>query len=438
MDILQINKPEARIQRSSGLDYWSNLILLLYILTMPFVSAFAYTDIISMPLIFALFLFILMIVKIIQSGKLPEGFLGFDLIIIFLFSFLVLFSFIVNGWGNAKSLNHTAAYLSTFMLFYVGIKFTLFNILDKHLLFKRILQFITYTTLISAVYANVEFISFNAFGVNFNNYVPRPNEAEAWYNPTVLELFYRARGFAPESGHFTFMMELFFPLVVYYLYFSGLCKWKKIFKAICITSIILSFIFAVSTASFVIVPIAFLFASLVYAKRIYFYIKKHLRKFVINTVIISTIVLISNYLFSFYSLVFLSIMDKMNSFSYDDRQDRINFFYNNFYHLDFLKKLYGSGPAGSILMGFDETRSILSLYYSVTFELGFLGLLCILLFFSYNLLNALKIKTKLGFFLLISIISGVLHFHFIANFWYPWFWFIAAFTIFCTNRFAYE
>ncbi len=128
----------------------------------------------------------------------------------------------------------------------------------------------------------------------------------------------------------------------------------------------------------------------------------------------------------------------MDSFSYDDRQDRINFFYNNFFHLDFLKKLYGAGPAGSILMGFDETRSILSLYYSVTFELGFLGLLCILLFFSYTLLNSLKIKTKIGFFLLISIISGVFHFHFIANFWYPWFWFIAAFTIFCNKTFAHE
>ena len=128
MDILQIDKPGKKVQKHSRIDYWSNVILLLYILTMPFVSAFAYTEIITLPLIFSLFLFILMVLKIIQTGKLPEGFIGIDLVIISLFSFLVLFSFIINGRGNTKSLNHTVAYLSTFMLFYVGIKFTFLNI----------------------------------------------------------------------------------------------------------------------------------------------------------------------------------------------------------------------------------------------------------------------------------------------------------------------
>jgi hypothetical protein len=434
MDILQNNKPGAKLQNRLGLDYWSNLMLLLYILTMPFVSAFAFTGTISLPLIFAVFLFILMIVKIIRSGKLPEGFPGFDLVIIFLFLFFVLFSFAINGWGNSKSLNHTVAYLSTFLLFYVAIKFTFFNASDKNLLLKRVLQLITYTTIISALYGNVEFISSNVFGVNLNDYIPRPTEAEAWYDATVLGSFYRARGFAPESGHFTFMMGLFAPLAIYYLYFTGLCKWHKFFKGLSIIFIVLSFIFAVSTASFIIVPLAFICASVFYAKRIYFYIKRYLSKFVISTILISTIVILLNYFFSFYTLILLSITSKLDSSSFDDRQARIDFFNTNFSRFDLIKKISGSGPAGYNILGFDESNSILSLYHNITFEMGFFGIFLILSLFFYVALSALKIKDKIGFFLLASLLSGIFHFYFIANFWYPWFWFIAAFVIFCRKQ----
>ena len=227
MDILQNNKPGAKLQSWLNLDTWGMITLLLYIFTMPFVSAFAFTNILSLSLIFAVFLFILMVLGFLRDGKLPSGFLGFDIVVTFLFLFLVIFSYAVNGLGNSKSLNHTIAYLATFLLFFVSVKYMLFNIKDKNLLFKRALQFITYTTIISAVYANVEFISSNLFGINLNNYIPRPNEEQAYYDAMVIGLFYRVRGFAAESGHFAFMMELFSPLVVYYMYFSGFCNWRK-------------------------------------------------------------------------------------------------------------------------------------------------------------------------------------------------------------------
>ena len=70
-------------------------------------------------------------IEIIKSGKFPNNFIGFDLMILFIFLFFVLFSFAINGLGNVLSLNHTIAYISTFLLFYVSIKFTLFNIEDN-------------------------------------------------------------------------------------------------------------------------------------------------------------------------------------------------------------------------------------------------------------------------------------------------------------------
>lgn len=435
MDILQNTKSRPKLQGWLSIDNWSNILLLLYIFSMPLVSAFAFTNIISLSLIFAVLLFMLMSIAIIKAGKLPAKFLGFDVVITFLFLFTVILSYTMNGWGNAKSFNHTIAYLATFLLFYVSIKYTLFNIQDHNLVFKRVLQFIAYTTIISAVYANVEFISSNFFNLNLNDYIPRPNEDQAYYEATVLGLFYRARGFAAESGHFAFMMELFSPLAIYYMYFSGFCKWSKVIKTLTIFGIVCSFIFAVSTASFVIIPVAFFLASLIHIKRIFIYIKKHTAKFIFTTTIVSLIVFVFNYFFSVYALVLLSISEKMDS-GLDYRQENIKFFFNKFFQFDITQQIIGAGPAGVLILGYDMTNAILNLYYSISFELGFLGLLLFILLLFYFIFHIVKIKSKIGFFLLISILSGMMHYYFIANFWYPWFWFIAAFGIFYSKKFS--
>ena len=438
MDILKNNKPGAQIRRGLSLNYWSNLFLLLYIFFMPFVSAFAFTGTITISLILAVFLFIFMIFSIIRSSlKLPNGFMGFDLIIILCFLFVVIFSFIINGFGNSKSLNHSIAYISTFLLFYAAIKFTLFNIKDKTRLFKRVLQFITLATILSAVYANVEFISSNLFGININDYIPRPSEAEAFYNATVLGEFYRARGFAPESGHFAFMMELFSPIAFYYMFFSGFCKWPLLLKILIVFIIVFSFIFAVSTASFVIIPIALFLSSLIYIKEIFSYVKKRISKTFFSVGVVTVIVLLFNYFFSVNSLILLSISDKLN-YGSDIRKENIDFFFKVFRHFDLSKLIIGSGPAGVILLGYDEYNAILNLYYSIAFEIGLIGLLLFVLLLIYIFFNILKIRSKIGFFLMISILSGMMHYFFIANFWYPWFWFIAAFTIFYSHFFSKE
>lgn len=436
MDILQNNKRGAGIQKLINLDNWNSLFLSLYLLTIPFVSAFAFTQIISFPLIFSTILFCLMIISILKTFSLPAGFLGLDIIIVSLFLFLVILSFVLNGWGNSKSLNHTVAYLSSFLLFYVAVKFSFFNAKDKTKLFIRVLRLVTYITILSALFANLEFIFANVFNINLNDYIPRPTETEAFYNATVLGIFYRARGFAPESGHFAFMMELISPLAVYYLYFSHICNWPKFIKALTIIAIVLSIIFTVSTASFVIIPIAFLFALLFYLKSFLQYLKKNTKKFLLTTGIVTVIIILFNYFLSFYALIILSITDKLDSTSFDDRQARINFFYERFFNLDLVHKLIGTGPSGYTLLGFDESNTILSLYYSITFELGYLGIFIFSAFLLYVFWNTVRVKSKIGFFLLMSVFSGMMHYHFIENFWYPWFWTILAFSVFCNKYFS--
>jgi hypothetical protein len=430
MDILQDHKRWQPLPGRKGLDYWSRMILMLYILTMPFVSAFAFTGTISWPLIFAVFLFLIMLVKIIQAAALPPGFMGFDLVIIFLFLLTVVFSFLINGWGNSKSLNHTVAYLSTFLLFYVAIKFTLFSAPDKNLVLKRTLQFITYTTIISALYGNIEFISANFFGLNLNDYIPRPTEDEMFYNPSVLGLYFRARGFAPESGVYTQLLELFGPLVIYYMFFSNYCRWRKIFKILSTISIIFSIIFAASSATFIALPLSILFSSLFYIKKIFrFYLKKTWKFYLKSFFVLFLIFLVNSYL-TLYTSIVLSLTQKLDSSSFDQRQEKIDFFYSEFSKFNIANKLVGSGPAGSVVLGFQNEGTIISLYYNITFELGLIGLFLLLFFFGYLFVNSILIRSKIGFFLMISLISGIIHYYVVHNYWVPWFWFIGAFIVF--------
>lgn len=435
MDILQNNKPRGALQRGLTVEYISYILLLLYIFTMPFVSAFAFTGTISLPLIFAAVLFMLMIIKVLRTLKLPTGFLGFDILIILSFIFFDVLSFIINGRGNVTSFNHTIAYLSTFLLFYVAIKFTLFNISNKNLVFKRVLQFITYTTLLSAVFGNVEFISSNVFGVNLNDYIPRPGLDAEYYNATVLSLFYRARGFAYESGVYTQMLELFAPLTIYYLFFSGYCNWMQGLKIFFTVTIILSIIFAASSATFIVLPIAVLFSCIFFIKKIYhFFLHKSVFYYLKALVIFVVIIIVNNYL-SVYASILLSLSEKFDSFSLYDRQSRINFFYLEFSRFNPINKIIGAGPAGTDLLGVDGFHVPVSFYYNVTFELGFIGLFLLILLMAYILFYSISIKSKIGFFLNIAVISGIIHYYVVHDFWVPWFWFIGVFSIFVRKYF---
>ncbi len=400
---------------------------------MPFVSAFAYTDIISMPLVFSFILLLIIGAFVLKEAKIPKGFLGFDILVIFMFFFVVMFSHIINGWGNSKSFNHTAAYTGTIILFYIVIKFTLFFLEEKTDTFKLIIKLITYTTTVSALYVNFEFILANFFDLNINDYIPRPREEQMHYQPYVIELFYRARGFASESGIYTLMLEMFAPLSVYFISFSGYCKWPKIIKGFVFTIIIFSAFFAASSATFIVVPIAILISMLAYFKKVWVYFKNKQIDFYLKlTGILTLVVLIGNY-FALYAKILLSLSEKMNSSSLDDRKERMDFFFEQFSKFDINNKLIGAGPAGFDILGFDDSKSIISLYYSITFELGFTGLVFIILLIFYFLFSILRFKTKFAFFLLVAFLSGAMHFYIINNYWVPWFWFIGVIAVYYRN-----
>lgn len=437
MDILQNYQYRQQVQGIVGLSALGDRLLLLFVFTLPFLSAFAITPIFSIPFLLSVMLFALMLYSIWVQKKLPEGFLGFDIIFVSCILLLVLFSYLVNGRGHSKSLNHTVAYISTFLLFYITIKFLFFNSLRAEWLFRKVLVVLTATVLVSAVYAIIEFVLNNYFNININDYIYRPPEGVKDFDATVLALFTRSRGFAVESGHFTFMMEQFSPLVIYYLYFSGHCHWKKIFKALSLVLIIASFITAFSTASFIIVPVSITVVSLLYLRPVILFIKNNLFKVVISVLLVAIALVVLNQFYPIFDWVWLSIVAKLEFGGYSYRENNLNFFFTTFSQSDITNKLIGIGPAGSRLLGFGTSHAILNLYFSFTFEIGLLALLFFMLLVIYCLFHIPKLKKSFGYFATISVLAGMMHYYFIGNYYYPWFWFVLVFILFAARKVRY-
>lgn len=418
--------------------YFKSLIrrlVLFFVFSMPFVSAFSFTATLSMPLLVACLILILSLLPTtIGTPLFPDRFLGYDLVYILLFLSTCLVSFFTNGLGNMKSLNHTIAYFTTFTVFYFAIKLALFRIDEKERIDLQILRSISIVVFINALYVNIEFLLVNFSEFNLNEFIPRPSEEEKEYDPLVVELFIRARGFAPESGHYAFMTELFSPIAVYYIFFSGSCTLKRPWRVIYILLLITSLIFASSTASFLIIPASFFIAGVFYAPKVVRFLKRKLLKSVIYTFMSVLFFILLDQIVPFSLFIISSITDKADSTSFYDREERMNFFYQNFSSFNFMHKLIGAGPSAHNILGFEGSKSILSLYYSVIFEVGIMGFLFLICHMLYALYASIALQTRLGFFLTVGLISGCLHYNFIANYWYPWFWFMAAFVVFIKNN----
>jgi hypothetical protein len=413
--------------RLEALTRW---LFLIFIYVMPFTNAFAITGTITLPVIVGILLFFIMLIKLILYPGIPKGFFGFDLILVACFISVVLISYCINGLGNAKSLNHTIAYSTAFLVFYTTIKFTLFSLKDANKTIKTVLHAITITCIISGVFTDIEFMLNLLFHFNINDFIPRPTAEDMFYYPNGLDMFIRARGFASESGHYAFMVELFGPLVAYYLYFSGLCNWKKWLKNFVFILIGFSLVFTLSTSPLIVWPITAVACVLFFHKAFYNYLKKRLLTVLVTSMVIGLIFLLLNYYFSAQEFILGNFLGKFQTNSYYDRMNRNNFFFEHFARFDLIHKLIGVGPAGYSLLGFDMTRALITLYYNTAFELGILGLTILVLFLAYGLIKILQIKKTIAIFLFISLVGAALHYYIISNYWFPWYWFVLAFAFF--------
>ena len=397
---------------------------------MPFTSAFCISGQFTWPVILGslitLFLFVWVITgqKIVLSHSKP-----LKLVLLFLFN--VCLSFFINDIlipPNAivlgKTVNHLIAYLASFINFYLSISLLLI-INNAENIFPTILKIITWTLFISCVFAIVEFVSKNFFAFDFDHFIPHPN-VETIDALALGDLFrsVRARGFAEEPGHFAFMLNLFIPLSVYYLFFINENNVSKLSKILFIISFIIALIITFSTAAFASLPVA-IFITSIYYWRIWV---QHISKISLGLVILVLAVWLFNKYFPIITQLALDIEGKVsNSGSVDDRSIRTNNFFAVFGKAPIWQKLIGYGPSGYLRAGLNaDSDSFLVLYQTIIFESGIIGL-SLFGMFLWNVFQLLKnVAAPLNFFIFLSLVYGTIHYFFISNYWYPWYWFICA------------
>jgi hypothetical protein len=408
-------------------------LLYAYIISMPFTSAFCISSSLSWPLILGSIATVFILLYLL-TGKRIYNTNSKSLYLVLLFLLTIALSFFINDILNppeslvfSKAINHLFAYFASFVNFYVSTLF-LFNLNSETVSPTQITKTITWVLFFSCIFAIVEFIAKNVFSIDFDQIVPHPS-VENMNALALGDIFrsIRARGLSEEPGHFAFMIDLFLPLAVYYLFFSGECRFSKWVKISFVVVFFITILLTFSTAAFVVLPVS-LFATFMYFRK---YLVKHLNKIFIGAGLLVLFAVVLDSYVPIITQLALDIDQKTSSSgSMDDRTSRADLFKIYFSNAPFLNKLIGYGPSGYLRAGLAaESDSFLVLYQTFLFESGIIGMLIYALFLFFVLSQIPKIVFPLNFFLLFSFIMGSLHYFFISNYWYPWYWFICAFIV---------
>jgi len=405
-----------------------NRLFFVYILAMPFTSAFALSGTINLPIIAALFLLGFNVIQNVKNKSLPINFINNEVVLISLFLFFVLISFLVNGLAYSFSLNHTLAYFSSFLLFFISPYLFFISHTSPKQLLASTLKVVFIAVLISSLFSLFEFTLTNFLSINVTDFIPRANVKE--YDPLITGFLIRSRGFAEESGHYGFMMELFAPLSIYYLYFSNFCTLKPMIKNIATFCIVISIITSFSVSSFILIPFSILLAIVLKFNLIRNDLFRNYKKILLTIFVVLIVWQIINAFIPLNEILQITLDEKFDSFSLNDRQERSDYFWQKFPKLPIENILFGSGPSWYKIFEHDDSYTFLSVYQTIAFENGLISLAIFLMVIFFVLIKLYQIKHIISIFLLTSFIAGLLHYNNISNYWYPWFWFLLAFIMF--------
>lgn len=372
-----------------------------YFWTLPFASAFALNPFFSIPNFICLIIGLIYYFSCLLNNSLKlTGTL-------FIFLYWIYFTLITMGskWGES-TVNQYVLWTFSFLFLFIPIRNILVASIHSLELMHRLLNIVSYVLLISCFLGIVEFLLNNFIGININNYIPRGELVD--YAPTSF-LFIRSRSFMEESGHFSFFIECFAPIVLAYL--SRKSKLYVFFFSIFVLFGLLS--------SFS----AYGFLSLFVGLTIGFY--SYIRNSKKRRVLIQRFVLLFLFfviLFSFSHLLdfLLSVitvkLDSDNT-SYMDRSSRFEGI-SNFLSGFPLLIGYGSGSFSAL-----KIDSIISFYGGVLLNSGLLGMLIYIFFLitQYKVITSIRdCRMKTGF--LISFVITTFHYIFIDNIYVPWYW----------------
>jgi hypothetical protein len=394
----------------------------LYIVTLPFSFAFSFFGgRVTLSILTALcMLAVLLMHMLVRQLYFTKRFLKY-LAPVFIFCVYVVCDFVIAGAYYVKSAVHSFSYIAAVCFFFLipilyGYYFK--NLIKKRVVFNCLLGMV----LFSSVYTVMQFILFNWYQINLDEFVYWP--AVDIIDTKFLGKFYRAKGFAAEPAHFAFFLECFIPLIFYYLFVEKEIRLSPTIKTIIFSIIIISLLFTVSSAAFVVLPLAITVTFLLNFQ----YIGK--LKIILNWRLLILIVIISfaiywlNDILPIYDMVFTSSVDKLDSSSSEDRLARLAVVTKLYNEGNILTFLFGHGSAATMVLGLDEFSTIVLLYPLLFTELGVFGLILFVVMIVNFFLAAKNLEKRLAFFYQMSLLCLVFHYFFISNYWYPYIWFL--------------
>jgi hypothetical protein len=391
----------------------------LYVASLPFIFAFTAGAGRLTP---TLGISALMLVVMLVDGRATGGGMrnarvavlaGMPLLI-----YLAISPLLTDSFG-IKSLTHYAAYAVSLIFFYiVPAAFVALN-RDK-LSADGVLGALTSSAVVASVYAIAQFALKNTVGLNIETFLPVPDGIEA--ESMFLGLYYRARGFAPEPGHFALFLETCLPFIVYFFSRNA----ARIGKARKVASIGVVVVAILTTASpvpiFLLTMNFFLVAVLIRPRmRVLGWLGIGGVAIALAAAIYYLDVVLQGSA-PLRELVWQFLFDKVDSFSAEDRMSRLETARQIVAEAGTFAQLFGNGAAITYKLGLGDDQTIFLLYPLLFVELGLIGLLLFALLFGCFALTAKRLPGLGGRLWWWGFLSILMHYIIIGNYWYPYLW----------------
>lgn len=378
-------------------------LLALFFISLPFTNLFAFTQIISFPLIIS----VLIGFAVLFDLRFYSIRLSMPKLFSILFLFLVLLSFFLNllNFHSSKPLNHLFAYFFTILFYYISIRHAIFF---SNIKFDKILYYISIGVVITSIFTIVEFLAKNIFYTEFDSLFFRPAVSDYQPYSGIETIVIRARSTVEESGHYALYLIAFAPSVIQFLYVNNV-KLRFFLTLIIIISFLLTFSVAgiIAIVSGLVLFVLTSFHKIKFFKTLFWLIVS----FLTLNIIIGT-------LFDL-SLVENVILKFTDSSSSTERFERFQAIFKILSISNIFNYLFGFGPAAYDTL---NVNSFLNLYLVFGIELGILALLLFIFYLFFILIKWFKIKSLYTNCLKFSFLACLIQYNSIHNYFYPWFW----------------
>lgn len=393
------------------------MLFMVFVLTIPFLHAFALSAWLPLPLCFASFVFLTYVIKgnVILNVNKEDIF-----ILCFILLGLLPNIFFVGNIG-IKNVTHTLAWGVSIFIFYfwcnTWLRFAKISLLD-------IGKVSTIALLLASIGVIADFVLANTYGMYLSDIMPYSFD-EMDVTQSLGGLFYRPRGFSAEPGFTAMVFEMFFPLSWIYLRSYKGKKW------IVYSFSLMAYLLLTSAASIC----SFILAICVFA--LIFFSVKTIKLF-LKSISVVFVVFIFCWvffpdIFSIFGDVYHQVIgEKANRMLVDD-DIRIKI-YKSLTTITILNP-QGVGFGTISRLYFDRIVNYdgvllygpgaINLYVEVLVATGILGFVNFMLFVFckirrvYNYRMEPEVKTILFAFLIVFF-----HHFFLSEIWFPMFWFL--------------